>query len=221
MGVLHQCAGRARGPFTDVLESTREFCSQSKPPIRLGRWPVGGTRIGWNRLCPHQFEGAIGFTLFTRPGIGGSYWAMFFPALVVLRLGIAISVAPLTTTVMNSVDQNHAGTASGVNNAISRIAALLAVAAFGALLTDVFQTALDRKLNYLGVSPAERIHVEAQRSGLAGADADDPLARQAINEAFVAGDRVVLWVAVGLALASSMSAALLIRAETKPARRAR
>jgi hypothetical protein len=146
---------------------------------------------------------------------------MFFPALVVLGLSMAISVAPLTTTVMNSVDQNHAGTASGVNNAISRIAALLAVAAFGTLFTDAFQSALDRNLNHLGVSPAARAHVEAQRSRLATAEADDPLARQAIDEAFVAGYRVVSWVAAGLALASSLSAVLLIRTETKPARRAR
>jgi MFS family permease len=161
---------------------------------------------------------AIGFALFTRPGMGGSYWTMFFPALVVLGLGMAISVAPLTTTVMNSADQNHAGTASGVNNAVSRIAALLAVAAFGALLTNVFQTALDRKLNNSGISAAARAHVEAQRSRLAAAETDDSLARQAINEAFVDGYRAVLWVAVGLALASSLSAALLIRAETKRAR---
>jgi MFS family permease len=156
---------------------------------------------------------AIGFALFTLPGMGGSYWTMFFPALVVLGLGMAISVAPLTTTVMNSVDQNHAGTASGVNNAVSRIAALLAVAALGALLT-----ALDRKLNNSGVSAAARAHVEAQRSRLAAAETDDPLARQAIHEAFVDGYRAMLWVAVGLALASSLSAGLLIRAETKRAR---
>jgi MFS family permease len=163
---------------------------------------------------------ATGFALFTRPGIGGSYWTMFFPALVVLGLGMAISVAPLTTTVMNSVDQNHAGTASGVNNAVSRIAALLAVAVFGALLADAFQSALDRNLNHLGVSPAAAAHVEAQRSSLAGAETEDPLARQAIDEAFVAGYRVVLSIAAGLTVASSLTAAMLITNKTKSPRKA-
>ena len=144
---------------------------------------------------------------------------MFFPALVVLGLGMAISVAPLTTTVMNSVDQNHAGTASGVNNAISRIAALLAVAAFGALLDQCFSEALDQNLKHLSVSAEVSVHVEAQRSKLAAVETNDPMARKAIDEAFVAGYRIVLWLATGLALASSMSAALLIRAETKRRRR--
>jgi len=188
----------------------------------LSRWS-GGLLDRYGAKAPlviGPLIAAIGFALFTRPGIGGSYWTMFFPALVVLGLGMAISVAPLTTAVMNSVDQNHTGTASGVNNAVSRIAALLAVAAFGVLLADAFQGALDRNLNRLDVSPAATAQVEEQRSRLAAAETDDVLARQAIDEAFVAGYRIVLWVAAGLAVASSLTAAMAITTKTKSPRNA-
>jgi EmrB/QacA subfamily drug resistance transporter len=160
---------------------------------------------------------AAGFALFALPGIGGSYWATFFPAMVVLAIGMTISVAPLTTVVMGAVDQRHAGTASGINNAVARIAGMLAVALFGALAVGVFGTALDASLNELQLAPTLRDAVHAQIPKLAEAavppDVTGALKQTletSLQRAFLEAFRIVMLTATALALASAVCAALTI-----------
>jgi EmrB/QacA subfamily drug resistance transporter len=198
-GYTATAAGAALLPFVGLM-------------FVLSRW-AGGlvNRFGAKMpLTIGPLISAIGFALFARPAIGGSYWTTYFPAVVTLGLGMVITVAPLTTTVMNSVPQERAGVASGVNNAVSRVAAVLAIAVFGLVLSIVFNKSLDAGLTHLNTSPEARQQVEAQRSKLAAIEAPDPAAGQVVRKAFISGYRAVLWLAAGLAAGSSLCAMALI-----------
>jgi EmrB/QacA subfamily drug resistance transporter len=153
---------------------------------------------------------ALGFALFLRAGIGKSYWLGFFPAIVTLGLGMAICVAPLTTVVMISIPPYHAGAASGVNNAISRIAGLLAVAILGLIMTMIFNQQLVKHLKSSAIPLTVQNEIIKQQSLLANIKTNDARAEQIIQQSFLAGYKVVLWVATALALASSLSAAMII-----------
>jgi len=162
---------------------------------------------------------AAGFALFARAGIGGGYWTTFFPAVCVLGLGMTVTITPLTTTVMNAHGQALAGTASGVNNAVSRAAGLLAIAALGALLARVFDTRLHALLADPRLPRDLADALWQQRHKLAAiappaSAAPDVASRvhDLVGNAFVAGFRVVMLASAALALAGSLGAAWLIPA---------
>jgi EmrB/QacA subfamily drug resistance transporter len=178
----------------------------------LSRWAGGlvaryGSRLP---LTVGPLVAACGIALFALTPQNGSYWTSFFPAVVVMGLGMAISVAPLTTTVMNAVPDTESGLASGVNNAVSRLASLLAVATFGVVLVTGFNHSLDQHLAQLALSPNVRAQVDAARPLLAAAHSPDPMVQRAITESFLSGYRTVIWIATSLAVLSAATAWLLI-----------
>ena len=162
---------------------------------------------------------ACGYVLLGLPGTGGSYWRTFFPGIVVLGLGMAVSVAPLTSTVMSAAPADRAGAASGINNAVSRAAGLLAIAVFGLVATSHFSRVLDRRLDALGVPAEYRTVLAGVRNRLAAAEIppsvpaeERAVLRRAVEEAFVQTFHTLMIIAAGFAVAAAASAWAMIGA---------
>jgi|ERR1700722_14885892 len=188
----------------------------------LSRWSGGlVSRYGGDiPLIVGPLVSAAGFVLFALLTGSGSYWRTFFPATLILGLGMAITVAPLTTVVMESADQNDAGSASGINNAISRLAGVLAIAVFGILMVNTFSSRLDRTLASLSLPVQVVQEIQAEKTQLAAMELPKNLQanavlllRKAISDSFLAGFRQVLFCCAGLAVASSIFAWRLLSRE--------
>jgi MFS family permease len=182
-------------------------------------WRVPESRDEEDRAGKLDWPGALLVTLARSaiPTVGGLYWTTFFPAVIVLGVGMAISSAPLTT-VMGAVESQHAGLASGVKNAVSRTAALVSVAVLSIVALSAFASGLDGRLAMLGVAPPVRMLLDAQRTKLGGIQIPAAVGgqvhlalQQAIADAFVTDFRMVMLISVGLALASALIAWLAIR----------
>jgi predicted MFS family arabinose efflux permease len=162
----------------------------------------------------------VGFILFALPSVANNYWTSFFPALVILGFGMTVTVAPLTTVVMNSVDRERVGTASGINNAVARVAGVLAIAVLGIVMVNAFASRLNHRLAQLSLPPGVQREVQADAIKLAGLQAPaglDPstkaAVKESIGEAFVFGFRIVMLICAGLSLASAAVAWLMIPKE--------
>jgi EmrB/QacA subfamily drug resistance transporter len=161
---------------------------------------------------------AAGLLLFALPGADhGSYWTAFFPAMVVQGFGMALAITPMTTAALGSVEGEHSGMASGVNNAVTRVAGLLAVAVLGAFIYGAFSLSLDARMERMDMPGDIRSAMEAAKADLGAAEAPEGVdartearIERAIDESFVAGFRAVMFASTGLALASALVAALMV-----------
>ena len=194
----------------------------------LSRWSGGlVTRYGAKLpLIIGPLIAAFGFALFALPGIGGSYWTTYFPAVVVLGIGMSVSVAPLTTAVMGAVDPHYVGTASGVNNAVSRTAGLLAIAVFGIIVLAVFSSVLVSHLSIVPLPTGVHQSIIQQQNKLVGIEIPPALngtthaaVQRAIAESFITSFRVIMLVSAVLAVCSSLSSLLLIEGKQSQAQK--
>jgi EmrB/QacA subfamily drug resistance transporter len=146
-----------------------------------------------------------GLLLLARTDANADYLTAIFPGVLVFGFGIAATVAPLTATVLGSVDQGHSGLASGVNNAVARVASLLAIAAVGAIVSASFANRLSSDLASRPLSGAARAAIPAYRHRPLVTDAsaippvDRPVVHGALVDASVHAFR--LGVGIGAALA--------------------
>jgi EmrB/QacA subfamily drug resistance transporter len=191
----------------------------------MSRW-AGGliTRYGARLpLTIGPVVAAAGFILLAVPGAEGSYWTTFFPAIVVLGLGMSLVIAPLTTTALNSVAGSHSGLASGVNNAVSRTAGLLAIPVLGIFVFLVFSGSLDTHVRDLDLSPRAQQQLEAEKVDLGGAEVPPGISGKtaeeietAVDLSFLKGFRLAMYIAAGSALASAVAAAIMIEGKDRP-----
>jgi EmrB/QacA subfamily drug resistance transporter len=186
----------------------------------LSRWSGGlVARVGprWP-LTVGPLIVTLGFLLFAVPSLAASYWRSFFLPFVILGLGMAVSVAPLTTVVMNSVGRERAGAASGINNAVSRVAGLVAVAVLGIVVVQAFGRWLDRDLSRLGIPAATRAEIQAHRIDLAAVSIPPntdvrlvPNIQRSIGSSFIFAFRAAMCLCAGLAVLSALQTFLWIR----------
>lgn len=207
-------AGASLLPFTLLMFS-------------LSRWSSGlvhrfGAKLP---LMAGPLIAAYGFILFARPSTGGSYWTTFFPAIVVLGLGMSITVAPLTMTVMGALENRYSGVASGINNAVARVGGLLAIAVLNIFVLKAFNADLDKRLMTLRLPAAVRVALNSQRGKLAGIEIPagiDRALRHALEQAlalsFVTGFRLAMASAAFLAILGALWALFLVegKPEQKP-----
>ncbi len=188
----------------------------------LSRW-AGGLVDRYGPRLPltigPTFAGS-GFLLMAVPGVTdgpSGYWTSYFPGIVMFALGMGVTVAPLTTTVMSALADRWVGTASGINNAVARVAGALAIAIMGSVALLTFAGHLGDEANRLGLPADQRDALEAEAGNLGNAEvppgvdaAKAPAVEDAISASFVSTFRLIMVICSILAALSVAMVLVLI-----------
>ena len=180
----------------------------------MSRWAGGLVdRIGHRiPLTIGPAVAAVGLALFGLLA-GASYWIAYILPMIVLAIGMGITVAPLTTTVMTAAGRTHAGVASGVNNAVARIGGLVAIALLAVVLAQSFQSRIEPRLASMQISRTAKTAVQRELPKMAGMKLDSipslraderALVRWAVDGSFVSAYRVLMFCVAALALAAAL-----------------
>jgi MFS family permease len=185
-----------------------------------GRWAGGLTaRYGEKLLLiVGPALAAAAFILFALPGVGGSYWTTYFPAVVVLGFGMSLVFGPLSVAILNAVDEEHSGLGSGVNRAVQRAAKVLGLAVLAFFVLAAFDNSLDARVNDLDLTPGQEAALLAEEADLGAAQilgegtsgGNKAAIDWAVDHAFLGAFRFAMYISAGMALAGAIVAALFI-----------
>ncbi len=195
----------------------------SLPPILIITFlsgPAGGLadRIGpRTQMIIGPTLVGLGMAVLTLSGVGSYYWLHFFPAQILFGAGMCLLIAPLTKSAL-SVSQQYSGAASGVNNAVSRIASMLAVAVLGAVVLSIFTTTLNKNAAASTLSPEQQQQITSQSFKLGGIDIPSSfdaesaaVAKNVVRQSFVKGFRTAMGINAILCFLAAIVAAVTIK----------
>jgi len=164
---------------------------------------------------------AIGMTILAFSGTHANYFTQIFPGLILFGLGMSFVIAPLTKSAL-AVEGKYSGAASGINNAVARIAGLLAIALLGLIVVSLFEGHLSHTINSLSMKNSMKEQIMIQQDKLAGIEIPHNFDMQTKNEiqnaidtSFVYGFRWAMGITALLAFLSSVTSFLLIPKTTK------
>jgi len=203
-------------PFTILMVSVARYAGKMADKYGARIFLIAGPAITGTGLLMLSFV--------QQTNGAADYWTSFFPGILIFGLGMSLTVAPLTATVMGAVDDHYSGTASGINNALTRIANVFANAIFGALAVLFFSAALQNEVKSLPLTSTEKQLVMAQAGNLGNAKvpehvspAQHKLLTRAYHNSFIHAYAKIMQLSAGLGFLASLMSVLFIKS-TKPVR---